>query len=555
MSTYRQALSRKEQDKQTIHRQERKQTKDAVSSSRDLWRECGPVWFAENVLTSPTDTPPHPDYDPDNNPPIFCEGCEREHPKFREGGLPYHIMLANYQKEYLMDKWRGVIPLSLITASRGAGKTFVLAIWCCWKLATEDRYSITYMGGSLNQSKVAQGYIDDWRYDVPLLFTIIDKSLKGIDRYATTIWRGKITFSACSPTAARGPHVNEVNLDEAATAEDKSEEGSLAIKAAMWQITGKRASSLTLASTCHFIGGMFYEYMSHPEQYGFKVYQWAIAKHTSGKLAKEVYTDKEPTHWIPNVWWLTEKEIRQFRRTKSDEEFLTEALGGASMASGAVFKKEDLDIVICKVCSECEPYTKNCPLSQVMKLGTVEDPLKYVGERRIGFDYGVSEAPCAITIIGRKEGIVYVLFNEEQVGLREEEKRDWILETCQKYDTWDFIPDPAVSGAHLNEILMDKGYSVVTIAESDKLERVYNLMNFVENHKLIVPQLFWYLSDSLRKTAWDSDGKIRKVGDHSFDSLCYALNDFVVGEESDVLSEFLKMEKKPKSDEIWGVKG
>lgn len=538
---------------------DRKHKKLEISKLQKEWKKKGPVWFAENVLTCQPNIPSHPDFDPNNNPQVWCEGCQRKHPKFRNNGTPYHIILADYQKQFLMDLWQNKTSLALVVAARGAGKTFVLAIWYCWLLASHNRYSITYMGGSSKQSKLCQEYIDDWRDDDVRLRKIIYKSLRGIDRYCLTKTKSQITFSACSPTSARGPHVNEVCLDEVCTAEDKSEEGSKAVKAAMWQITGKRVSRLIMASTAHYIYGMFYEYMTNPKKYGFKVYQWAIAKHISGKPAFEVYTDKESKNWLPNVWWLSQKEIGDLRRTKSDEEWLCEALGGASMASGAVFKKKDLDIVICDLCGSCEPYKwGKCKLCQLAKTGTPEDPTKYILERRAGFDYGVSEAPCALSIVGRKGDVVFVLFNDEQIGLREDEKVNWIEEHMKEWKTWTFIPDPAASGKHLNEPLEDKGYAIYIIPEHEKAERVFNVINFVEKHKIVVPKAFWYMTQSLRKLAW-KDNKIRKIGDHSFDTLQYALVDFQVEEGINVLENFLKeskdkKDKKPTIDDVWGIK-
>lgn len=533
-------------------KKKRKGKGKSLVAYREKWREKGPIWFAENVLSCPIDVPIHPDFDPNNNPPIFCEGCERKHTKFRENGVPYHIVLSDYQKRFLYDVWKNDVDQVLISASRGAGKTFTFAIWYCWSIVTREKHSVTLMGGSMRQSKLCQSYIDDWRYDVPVLMKIIDRSLQGIERYVTTIWRSRIDFTACSTTAARGPHVNQVGLDEVCTAEDKSEEGGNAVKAAMWQRTGKRVTTLFLASTAHYIQGMFYEYMIHPDKYGFKVYQWAIAKHISGKEATKIYTDKEPTHWKSNVWWVTTKEIEKLRRSKSDEEWLCEALGGASMASGAVFKKKDLDISICSICDECEPYVWNeCQLARELKLGVESDPTKYVIERRCGFDYGVSESPCAINVIGRKKDVVFVLFNDEQIGLREEEKISWIHDNCQQWKTWIFIPDPAVAGKHLNEKMEDKGYAVYTIPEHDKMERVYNVINFVEKHKIVIPKAFWYLTTSLRKLAWDRNGKIRKVSDHSFDSLAYGLVDFTVEESGDMIEDYLSRKKKVTADEMF----
>lgn len=421
-----------------------------------------------------------------------------------------------------------------------AGKTFIFAIWDTWQIVTQDRWQITCMGGSSKQSKIIQGYINDWRIDIKMIKVIIHRSLRGIDRYCITVGRSKCDFPACSTTSARGPHVNEVQIDEACEAEDKSEDGAKAVAAVQWQTTGKREGRIQLSSTAHYIHGSFYEYMTKPE-YGFIVYRWAIAKHISGeKDPYKTYTDKDPTHWLPNVWWLTQDEIEQKRRSKSDEEWLCEALGGASMASGAVFKKKDLDIIICGMCENCEPYKwGHCKLIEMAGLGTEKNPIKYIIDRRGGFDYGVSDAPCALTILGRKLHFVFVLWNDEQLGLREEEKLDWIDNNMMSFNTWTFIPDPAVAGKHLNEKLEEKGYSIYIIPVDEKTARVYNVINFVEKHKIIIPKAFWYLTQSLRRLAWKNN-KIRKIGDHSFDSLQYGMVDFILEGGVNILDEFLK---------------
>jgi len=194
----------------------------------------------------------------------------------------------------------------------------------------------------------------------------------------------------------------------------------------------------------------------------------------------------------------------------------------------------------------------------LLKLGTPEDPTKYILERRGGFDYGVTDAPCALTIFGRKGDIVFVLFNDEQLGLREEEKVDWIYDNMQKWKTWTFIPDPAVAGKHLNEKMEDKGYSVYIIPESEKLARIYNVINFVEKHKFVIPKAYWYLTQSLRKACW-KDGKIRKIDDHSLDTCQYGMVDYTIEEGGNILDEFLKKlpEEKKKElsiDELYGIK-
>lgn len=559
----------KEKQKQRI--QKGKKQVDRVEWQK-YWRDAGPVRFGEEVLTCPLDVPSYPDWKKLQTEKKVCLGCsmssgrEIKHRKFRPNGIPYHIIFSEDQKKFLTDLWKKDLKLVLVAAARGAGKTFCLGVWNCWQISTQDKYSITCMGGSSDQSEIIQDYIDGWRLDVPMLIKIINRSLHGIKKRVETIGRGTIKFPACSLLSSKGPHVNEVDIDEACVAEYKSEDGAKAVKSVMWQLTGKRIGRLILLSTADYIGGQYYEYLKNPKEYGFEVYQWAIAKHVSDKGRLETYTDKDPSHWKPNVWWLTQKEIETKRLTKSDDEWLTQALGGATMASGAAFKKDDLDVVICALCDNCEPYNwEKCKLCKMGMLGTPEDPTKYIIERRGGWDYGVSTAPCALTIIGRKKDVVFVLHNDEQKGLREGEKIDWIDREMKRWKANIFIPDPAVSGQNITQKLRDMGYADYIIPEHEKTGRVFNVINFVEKHKIIIPKKFWYLTDSLRKLAWVKKGdkqKIRKVDDHSFDSLQYAMVDFRVEEGGNVLEEFLKGVRKagkektrmPTIDDTYGIK-
>ncbi len=527
-------------------------TIDQLEEFQEYWFNKGPVAFAEDLLTCPLDVPPHPDFLKGENPTIHHDHdwCPlgRDHPKFRENGTPYHVVLSQEQREFLIDLWINGVKQAVLSAARGTGKTFVFGCFNCWVISTQNKKSITCMGGSSKQSEIIQGYIDDWRIDLSVLKAIIVKSLSGIDKKCITRGRSRCTFPACSPTAARGPHVNIVEIDEACEAEDKSEDGAKAVAAVQWQTTGKRDTIILLASTVQYIHGMFYEYMTKPD-YGYKVYRWAIARHISGeKDVMKVYTDKDPSHWVPNVWWITQEEINKQRR-KSDEEWLCEALGGASMASGAVLKKKDLEVCICTLCKNrdegCKPYEWGngeepyCELVKLGQTGDKIDPIKRIIDRVSGFDYGVSEAPCSHTIIGVKGNMVFVLWNDEQMGLREEEKVGWVHDSCQKYDTWTIVPDPAIGGKHLNEAWEEKGYAVYTIPEKEKMPRVYNCINHVEKHCIMIPMAYWYLTQSLRKLCWDKDGKIRKIEDHSFDSLCYALVDHQI-EEYDPFEDISK---------------
>lgn len=193
--------------------------KERIEEWQKFWREAGPIRFAEELLTCPLDVPIHPDFVQRLNPTIhhehgFCP-IGKDHPKFRENGVPYHIILSEEQKYFLTDIWINGVRMALVAAARGAGKTFVFGIYDCWEIAVNDKIKITCMGGSSKQSEIIQDYIDDWRIDAPMLNTIIYKSLRGIKMYCKTLGRSVCMFPACSPTSARGQHVNIVEIDEA----------------------------------------------------------------------------------------------------------------------------------------------------------------------------------------------------------------------------------------------------------------------------------------------------------------------------------------------------
>jgi len=487
---------------------------------REYWRNAGPIRFAEEVLLCPLDVPAHPDFDPQNNPKKWCEGCQKEHPKFRFNGVPYHIILSDEQKEFLTDLWASEWNCFIVSAARGAGKTFIMAVYNCWRTACFDKYPITYMGGSQEQSELCQEYIDDWRVDVPMLRAILIRSIHGVKPKIISSYKTRLVFSACSPPAARGKHVREVHIDEACTAESKSVDGARAVAAAWWQITGKRHTKLILLSTSNFVYGKFYEYLTDAQKYGFKAYQWATVKHVSGKPAELTYKDRNPDNWRPNVWWMTQENIRILRKNKNDEEWLCEALGGASMLAGNLFSKDDMNIAICSQCEICEPYVwGKCKLLEHFQLGTEENPLCYLEEKSSGADFGET-APNALTIIGRKGKMVFVLFNDEIIELREETVINWIFHYCKKLRVYEITPDPSRASYRLK--LEEKGLAVNIVDPNEKDEWIGNVKKLMERHLLIIPKRFINLIRSLKKVTYDERGNIRKVDDHSFDSLLYA---------------------------------
>lgn len=489
---------------------------------QEYWHEAGPVRFAEECLTAISESPPFPNWQQFQETK-WCEGCQSKHPRFHNDGSPYHVILSDEQKGFLVDLWHG-LPLALISAGRGSGKTVVLAVYNCWVLCTVLRVQISALAGSGKQSKLMQKYINQWRIDIPMIKKALPRSLRGVEPKIETSSGGDINFLPCSTTAVRGPHVPIVEIDEACEAESKSEDGADAVDAIWYQVVGKKNSQIILTSTTHYIFGKFYEYLTNPAKYGFKIYVWSIAKHITGKPPEETFKDRNPTHWLPAVWWVTQSDIEMLRKKSSDSEWLCEALGRPSLASGQVFSKDDMDSLVCNKCPECYPYRWDnnfkCPLIDLFKLGDRENPTRQIIDRRSGFDYG-DPAPCALTLAGRKGQLGFILYSDEMRNASLDELEHWVTSTMDKWNCDTFVPDPSIGGKDLSKKLDDKGYAVYMIGEAEKEERVLLVKRIVERHLFIIPQAFWKLITSMRQLAWDKEGKIRKFNDHSFDTTQY----------------------------------
>jgi len=518
---------------------------DEVEEWRAYWREAGPISFAEEILTCPQDVPPHPEL----------------------GQVPEFVVLSDDQKLFLYDLWKGIVTKFILAAGRGAGKTFIIAIYVTWRIVCFDHFTITVMGGSLEQSEKIKAYVDDWRDDSPEIYHCLHRSTGGGNRTAVihSRWRGYARFPPCSESAARGPHVTQVIIDEVAVGESRSKGGAKAVRSVRGQLISSPNILQGMTSTAHYILGTFYDTWTKSEQYGYTRYRWSTVRHKSemwygsdGKpnwnyIDDVLAADRNADSWIPNVWWVNQDQIRDTCPDSTKDEWIVEVLGGMSRGSGLVFSRDDLKACICtgrkwrddgSECEECNPYAVSCPM--LLKLGL---KLNMISERRGGVDFG-QVAPNALTITGQRGRIVFVLYSDERTGMGEEEVLEWVTKTLKQYVVWDVFCDPEERA--MRNALYNREFVVPHIwAESGggraKKQYVSNIKRHVEQHILIIPKCFTYLINSLSGLAYDERGNIRKRDDHAFDSLLYAMIDYDVDESSKFYTEV----KDRKIGKVW----
>lgn len=467
------------------------------------------------------------------------------------------LVLSEDQSAFLYDITHDV-DLAIVSAGRGSGKTFALAVYVIWRIFTHDYYHISCIGGSQEQSDKIQDIAKGWIRHNKTLKEYTLKNVKGIIK---THSESSVAFLTVSPTSTRGPHVRDVIIDEEAAGEEAG--GTKYIKASLWQGSTSEKLHIIKSSTPHFVHGDFLDTWNNAERKGYKRYHWAVARHISGESdPKKIYDDMIPQHWLSNVPWGSDDAIQKLRKDKSNEEWLVEALGTISVASGLVFNPADIDSCICDRCLDqgepCKPYEGNCPIIQFfMQLEGVpddkiphltKDALQRVKQRIMGIDWG-QIAPDAYCVTGKFKNMVFVLEQLELKGQSDEEKIeravgkwktmmkgegknkrpvDVLIEKglAQKWGTEIIRPDRA-QWAYNNQ-LRNRGFAIHELLAfeggQEKKTYIYTLKKLIERHLLVIPCVFEDLIRSLKQLTYDKKGRVRKSDDHSFDSLLYAVS-------------------------------
>jgi len=430
------------------------------------------------------------------------------------------IIFSEDQIEFLTDLATNKVRFAILLAGRGAGKTLCLAVYILWRIVCFDNWDITAMGGSSIQSEKIQWYIEEWMRTNDFIRKSIIKSTHAMGKAKVQSKAyNEVMFHTCSETSVRGAHTKELMLDEVCSGERAGNVKS--IKASFYDVSTSEDIHLIMTSTAHYLFGVFVDIWNNAEKFGFKRYRWSIAKHESGEIDPyKIYKFK--SGWLPNCSWFSQNAIDHLRRNSSDEEWLVEALGGIATLSGSVFNPEDLELAVCDVCEECEPY--KFPQCTLVK----PEELKRITERRLGVDWGEVE-PNAYTVVGRLKDNVFVLFNDELAGVRDKEAVDFAERTCKKWGVEIVLPDPAQYP--LNYALSERGLTVHRLFSVkggiDKLAYVSTAKRHFERCIIHIPKKYDKLISSLKQLSYDKKGRIRKINDHSSDSLFYALSEFM----------------------------
>lgn len=210
--------------------------------------------------------------------------------------------------------------------------------------------SIVAMGGSLVQSQNVYNYFSGHCY---AHHSILDSLPSEPTMHKTESDKGNYFKAvAASPKQIRGPHPDDLFIDEACEAKDEI------ILAALPMVSSSFDPLVVMTSTFHKIFGLFQETWDKAEELGYCRLSWDIFD-VAYTFDNSIWDDPEYNKSIPDFkllkeraggrtgdpegWVQIENIIQAFREKQTLDWFDVEYMGLRPSASGLVNKPEDVD--------------------------------------------------------------------------------------------------------------------------------------------------------------------------------------------------------------------
>lgn len=247
----------------------------------------------------------------------------------------------------------------VLKGPRGGGKTKLMAAigFCRWLLKHRSR---VVMGGSLVQAQQVYGYFSGHCYSHPQIILALPgeptmkQTLSDVGKYYKAV--------AASQKQVRGPHPDDLDIDEACEAKDEI------ILSALPMVNSSPDPFILMTSTFHKIFGFFQETWDQADRRGWVRLSWDIFDVTlsfdediwkNPKLLEEIPDlsiaqagdqslefraqgrTGDPEGWVPiaNI-------IQAWREKSTTDWFDVEMMGSRPSAAGLVNNPEDVDACI-----------------------------------------------------------------------------------------------------------------------------------------------------------------------------------------------------------------
>jgi hypothetical protein len=421
--------------------------------------------------------------------------------------------LTEKQKMFLRSFVKFKNPYTIIKASRGSGKTFLLSILILWLVVCFPNFQICIVSGSFEQSLILYNYCVGWIYDNPRIAAMLYKEpVRNITMFLNNSWFKCLTSSE---RQVRGPHPNCVIVDEAVLVKPTIYKSSLGM------LGDRKPMLLVVSSTPQNDVGivLFRDLWDNPD---FQQNQY---------------------HWTAyDCPWKDPREIERKKRQMSKDEFVTDMLGEFSSITGAIYDVEDI-------------------LKARITFLPQRDTRMFC---RMGIDWGRGEHTCVVVmqknVLKHKYEVLWV---EYYVG----RKFTWILNRIAKlyeyFDVNEIYADAShesenerlediynlnLSRVAFGKMIVPKTTTRVEKKKSIKEVMIRNSQEKMELGMLEIPSRDYALAQNLPVEVWkkiprgpdvlirqlrnyhrDDKGKIVKEDDHGCDAMQLSLFGFAGG--------------------------
>jgi hypothetical protein len=171
----------------------------------------------------------------------------------------------------IWDTYAEEVDSSIWYAMRGSGKTYTLSGLSYLESLFKPQCGITILGGSLEQSTKAVGYLD-YLWNLPGVpnYMLANGNVAGRGYKLTNgSW---VTALAASAKSVRGPHPQKLRLDELDEMDEKIYDAALGQPKENHGIR----DNILISSTLHHAFGLMTKVIDERHEKGAKLYQWCV---------------------------------------------------------------------------------------------------------------------------------------------------------------------------------------------------------------------------------------------------------------------------------------
>jgi hypothetical protein len=265
------------------------------------------------------------------------------------------------------------------------------------------------MGGSFEQAKKVYAYFTDFVEDDPDMQQYLLKP----PTLTETLSENKVPFKCvtASPKQVRGPHVDNLMIDEACEADDQL------VKDAMPMVNTSESPLIIMTSTFHKIFGIFQETWDKAPELGYVRFSWDIFD-VCRTFNPEIWKNEDFNREIPDFqdlkklaagrtgssegWVPVLNVVQAWREKPTLDWFLVEYMGTRPSAAGLVLRPEDVEA------AEIDAMEK-------MRYNYITG-----AERILGIDWGFSSMTSVVDVFKHADDVKVLVDNKNYVQVRSE---------------------------------------------------------------------------------------------------------------------------------------